>query len=367
MGIKSGFAGYAQKAIQKKITLPTRVHGRKIVLVVDGGSASYSLSVGMAKQLLAMDISLLFIKDGPVEAAVSKEAERRSRIGTRVYETYDKFYHADWSSQDEIQNYVNSTEIKSMAMTSRKGRGDVHFYRADGEADVEVVLLGGLGLLTWKKMEKHFPNWSNADTRAREFGKLEGRYVFGVLGNDSDYVLTQNLTYLKLDSLESFPKNPRGRKEKDRHSNGNSELQWQFYCGVYRSTTTADLLGIREDMLPDAACLLGTDTTRHVEELLKMLQVHLVALEHLVEHKEQPTHNVNINSKTSRNSHNNHRTTVSNLQPETIQKAVFAFLQKRSHMSVQELRKDLFETVSSVTGMGQQQQKQLQLCIDAAR
>jgi hypothetical protein len=52
-------------------------------------------------------------------------------------------------------------------------------------------------------MMGQFTTWQENEEK-EQMALLEGRHIFGVLAKDSDYILSEGLTDLKMDTLESF-------------------------------------------------------------------------------------------------------------------------------------------------------------------
>ena len=264
MGIQRSFSSYADKHIANGRTriLTENTGDRKLVLVVDAGSAAYNLSFGMAQQLLDMDVSLLFIADGSVQPEQDKGGEWKKRLEISVDKQLKRLLNPsrrlDEDDQDVGLCYKSSIK-RLQRMYSTQNKGKVHYVMAYGEADFECVIIGSLGVLTLENMKGKFPTWQESEAE-QQMRLLEGRHVCGVLAVDSDYILTEGLTYLKMDTLESF-----------QATDSQGHMCYQFYCVKYQAPATAQKLQVPQYAFPYIACLLGTDATTPWESQLCVL------------------------------------------------------------------------------------------------
>jgi hypothetical protein len=278
MGIKSFFTSFAAKnlGIVKQIGGDTD----PILLVVDGGSAGFNLSIGMAEKLLSMNISLLVVMDGCIDMEHAKGDEQRKRGAGRIEEYTDRLCREDAQQRQSSNVGMCKTGALQELQARKTGPGYLHIYEADGEADIDVALFGSVAARALTPED--VPNWGmGSDYQNAELELLRGRLVYGVLAEDSDYILTEGLTYLKLTSLEARPvasaasspsaSSPATSSLLDEHT-------FNFYCEHYEAARTAANLGLDLAVLPDAACLYGNDFTVPQQPVIERLQVQHAAI-----------------------------------------------------------------------------------------
>jgi hypothetical protein len=269
MGIKSRFSSYAVQRFGNVKKINTDL---PVLLVVDGGSAAFNLSIGMVEKLLAMNISLLVVMDGCIDVEHAKGAESKNRSKGKIEDYTDIYCRPESYPRQRSKIGMCSSEALMELQALNSGPGYLHVYHADGEADIDVALFGSLQR---SLLVEDLPNWGpGSDHQKKQLELLGEKLVYGVLAEDSDYILTEGLTYLKLTSLKYRPKP------------NTKQLSSEFYCEHYSFAHTAKTMELNPDVLADAACLLGNDFTVPQQEVFELIQQELIRL-----HEEYATAN----------------------------------------------------------------------------